>query len=352
MFVGSFIQVNNNGATGGQFYACTTLINSTLTKTIDWVLVDSSTKLPVPNLFVRILKSVNRFRKCVWHILFSKIDTVLLFTADGLSFYEKGLIGLIGKLFGKKIIVAPRSGFIIDNLKTPVFRNFMRIVYKNADLVLCQGSSWRTLFIENFPLISVDKFKTRLNWIDMNSTGQKGQSENTELIILFLGWVEKAKGVEDLIEAISLLKNKRIKLLVGGNGSYFDEAQSKVNNMGLNNNIKFLGWVGPEDKLQLFRKADLFILPSYFEGMPNAIVEALSWSLPVIATRVGGIPDMITDGVNGFLVEKGNPNQIAEKIDYLRERPDQVQNMSVKAKEMALVNHDIKGAVEFFKEIL
>jgi len=92
LFIGSFIKVNKDGGTGGQLFACTSLINSDLSQSIDWILIDSSTKIPIPGIFVRILKAINRLIKSIYHILFSKIDSLLVFSTHGIGILEKGLI--------------------------------------------------------------------------------------------------------------------------------------------------------------------------------------------------------------------------------------------------------------------
>jgi len=354
LFIGSFIKVNKDGGTGGQLYACTSLLESELSNYVDWILIDSSTKLPVPGFTKRVLKALKRIVRSIYHILFSKVDTLLIFTADGFSFYEKGAVALFGKFCGKKVIIAPRSGFIINDLKKKYSKKYMAYVFKKVNVILCQGQTWKDLFEDSFPKIDKSNFIIRRNWINTASykIKKKERTDKGVLSMLFVGWVDKAKGIEDLINSFSYFETEKVKLYIGGNGSYYEEARQLVKDKGLSERIIFLDWIGQEEKMRRFQMADVFILPSHFEGMPNAIMEAISAALPVIATNVGGIPDMIQEGVNGFLIEKEKPKQIAAKINCFLEDSSLLDKMAKESEALALKNHDISGAVNLFREIL
>jgi glycosyltransferase involved in cell wall biosynthesis len=84
--------------------------------------------------------------------------------------------------------------------------------------------------------------------------------------------------------------------------------------LGISDSVDFLGWVDGELKLKLLRDADVFVLPSYNEGLPMSVLEAMSWAKPVIATRVGGIPELITTGTNGILIDAGDQEQLSSAL--------------------------------------
>ena len=103
----------------------------------------------------------------------------------------------------------------------------------------------------------------------------------------------------------------------------------------LSGNVRFLGWVGPEQRDQILKEADIFILPSYNEGLPMAILEAMAWGLPIITTPVGGIPEVLIQGQNGLLVEPGNVNQLSKSIQYLMQDMALRQSMGKCSRETA-----------------
>jgi glycosyltransferase involved in cell wall biosynthesis len=134
--------------------------------------------------------------------------------------------------------------------------------------------------------------------------------------LLFLGRVGQRKGTFDLIEAFAALPaevRNRSRLTIGGDGEV-EKAQNLVRSLGLIDSINLPGWIGSEQRDVLLAKADVFILPSYNEGLPLALLEAMGWGLPAITTPVGGIPELVTHSQDGLLVTPGNIGQLTEAM--------------------------------------
>ena len=129
------------------------------------------------------------------------------------------------------------------------------------------------------------------------------------------------KGPDVLIKAVSILKQRGIncKLTWLGDGKFLDEIKKLSINCGVYNNVEFIGNVPSETVFQYLENSDLFVLASRTEGLPRAIVEAMSVGMPCVATRVGGIPELLEESV---LVEKDDEISLANKIQYLFENPD------------------------------
>jgi glycosyltransferase involved in cell wall biosynthesis len=145
--------------------------------------------------------------------------------------------------------------------------------------------------------------------------------------ILFVGTLARRKGVPELVEAMVGLREAgvdgwRLELVGSGNEAGEEEARSVsevVARSGLGRSL--LGPLQGPALRERLRSAQLFVLPSHSEGQPIGILEAMASSLPVVATRVGGIPDVVTDGVEGLLVDPGRPEQLAEALRRLIEAP-------------------------------
>ena len=137
--------------------------------------------------------------------------------------------------------------------------------------------------------------------------------------ILFVGYVVKRKGIEEIIEAASLLKERGIEFqlnVVGGTGNNYDlKTLEKRIPAELNKNIKFTGMIQDQYRLaQYYRDSDLFILPSYDEGFPRVLYEAMTFGVPIVTTFVGGIPYVMKDGVNCKKVEAADSRGLAEAM--------------------------------------
>jgi len=135
-------------------------------------------------------------------------------------------------------------------------------------------------------------------------------------VITFMGRLAPEKGLKYLFEAFSILRSKvkAAKLIIAGMGP--NERYLKVlsSQLGLEQDVKFLGYVSGHLKSSLLAATDVFVCPSIYEFLPIVNLEALAAGLPIVASRVGGIPDVVEDGVNGFLVPPRDPQALAETI--------------------------------------
>jgi glycosyltransferase involved in cell wall biosynthesis len=119
--------------------------------------------------------------------------------------------------------------------------------------------------------------------------------------------------------------------------------------------VEFIGWVTGEEKKRVLNGADVFILPSYNEGVPISILEAMSYGKPIIATNVGGIPEIVIMNKNGLLIDPGKPDQIEKAINTLLENPELVKEFGENSEKMIqkhLPHSVIKELEENYKSIL
>ena len=132
--------------------------------------------------------------------------------------------------------------------------------------------------------------------------------------VLFVGGMSKLKGEGDLIRALALAAKRAPQLRISLLGHGAEGVAALCDECGIRSHIEYLGPVPHAERAQFFRNADIFALPSYGEGMPMAVLEAMAAGLPVIATHVGGIPELITHGAEGFLIRPGDVQDLAERI--------------------------------------
>ena len=136
-----------------------------------------------------------------------------------------------------------------------------------------------------------------------------------EVRLLFVGSLIVRKGLHDLLEALVDTALKNVRLTVVGEGLYGPQLMEMSERLGLKDRTDWKGILPPAEVAALMRSSDILCLPSYMEGRPNAVNEAMASGLPVIATRVGGIPDMVEEGRTALLFEAGNIQQLAPMFD-------------------------------------
>ena len=126
-------------------------------------------------------------------------------------------------------------------------------------------------------------------------------------VVLFLGRIEPAKGIPELLDAFAGLRpGVPDALLVCAGEGDIEAAERQARRLGLGDAVRFPGWIDGEEKRAWLARAALFVLPSHAEGLPMSLLEAMAAGLPVVASAVGGIPDVVHDGVNGYLVAPGD----------------------------------------------
>lgn len=158
--------------------------------------------------------------------------------------------------------------------------------------------------------------------------------------ILFLGVLIKRKGTEDLLWAIKKLsdtgKLQNVRFAIAGTGPEEQNLKDLARALEIENVIDFLGWTEGEKKRQVLTESQILVLPSYNEGLPIAILEAMSYGMPVIATDVGDISSAVKDGVNGYLVKPGDIAALSDKINCLSSDKQLHKRFSIESKKTIL----------------
>jgi len=165
-------------------------------------------------------------------------------------------------------------------------------------------------------------------------------SSHKEKFCLFVGHLIKRKGVKYLLRALKIL-NDSVKCIIVGDGPEKNALRSKAKKLGLTN-VSFVGSISTRKLIELYSKAAVFILSSLSEGTPVSILEAMSCGCPVIAFSVGGIPEIIRNGINGFLIKPGDVRALANCIEVLINDSSLLRKLGENARSMMKKMYDWK----------
>jgi glycosyltransferase involved in cell wall biosynthesis len=159
--------------------------------------------------------------------------------------------------------------------------------------------------------------------------------EGREVQILTVAGLKKEKGLDYLIKAAEhvITVNPNVRFLIYGEGYLFERLESEIDSLNLRGKVFLAGSFTRNDLPGIMNTADIFVLPSITEGFPLSIVEAMAWGLPIAATSVGGIPELIEDGVTGLLCQPEDDNALAEIILTLVDNPLRSQALGDAAKK-------------------
>jgi glycosyltransferase involved in cell wall biosynthesis len=241
-----------------------------------------------------------------------------------------GLVGLaLGRVYNKPVVLMMYGAEVFVLKDNPL----LKFVIRNADHVICisEYTLKKTREVQEPkafsvipPGIDVRRFYKRSNTHQMQTRlGQLGIDFALPLVMALGKFIER-KGFEYLIQAIALLQpDGPVQLMIGGRGPLKQKLQQQAEKLGIQQRVTFLDYI-PDDELpSYYTLADVFVSPSVIdmrgdtEGLGMVLLEALACETPCVASKVGGIVDIIQDGVNGLLVQPGHPDQLAEKIRYL-----------------------------------
>lgn len=238
---------------------------------------------------------------------------VHIHTADYGTEKRKRIFARITKFFGKKLIIHLHSSDPQKSINGK-YKDLYNFSLYHADKILVLSYTWKEEVLKNFHLPK-DKIEILYNPCPKVEPSQIEEREN---YILFAGTLIIRKGYKDLINAFALISEKHPswRLKLAGNGN-IEEGKCLIKELGIENKVDFLGWVNGKEKDEVFRHSSIYCLPSYSEGFPMGVLDAWAYHLPVVTTPVGGLPDIVKDGVNSMIFTPGNIKELSEKLDRL-----------------------------------
>ncbi|MEH2416616.1 glycosyltransferase family 4 protein [Nostoc sp.] len=257
----------------------------------------------------------------LWMLIREEVDIVQLEISQRGSVLRQAIMALLAWVFHKPIIIHAHGSqfhvFYADLAKW--IQQLLSWVFCKCQRLIVLSESWRSFYIENLGL-KPEQVVVFYNPVKIPPEVPH-RSGSKKVNLLFLGRIGQRKGAFDLIEAFSLLptEDKSISSLIMAGDGDIEQARNLVTTLNLEDHIKLPGWIGSHKRDILLTEADVFVLPSYNEGLPLAMLEAMAWELPVIVTPVGGIPEIVTQSENGLIVNPGNTQQLSDAIKSLIE---------------------------------
>jgi glycosyltransferase involved in cell wall biosynthesis len=239
-----------------------------------------------------------------------------------LPFLRDSLFLIPARLARRKIIVHLHGGYFGQFYKqsSRAMRTFIRYALGKASVAIVLGEGVADAFDDILP---PERIRIVPNGIPDDFAKRVGHRNGRPTrTLLYLGALDAQKGVLDLLRALPKVKERVGALHVIFAGEWYSEraknaAEQMIQESGIGECLDFVGVVEPEQRRQLLDTTDILVLPSRNEGQPFVILEAMAAGLPVISTSVGCIPETVRDGIEGFVMEPGDIDGLAEKIELL-----------------------------------
>lgn len=264
--------------------------------------------------FKKILRTFLSFILFFYKAL--KYDVVHINTTlDNRSSCRDLLYGILSIVLRKKLVLQIHGGDIdrVTVFKFSLIKSLYKYVLKKSCNVLVLTKSQLNNIEKTF-LVSAKLIR---NYIPMPELPAKRKDVSGHFKILFLSRLENLKGIFELIEACAKLKSNGvlIELHIAGDGPHIQECRDLVNTLDVLDIVIFHGFVEGEEKRRLYLQSNIMALPSYAEGLPYSVLEALSYGVPVLVTPVGALPDILNDKEEAVFVDIKSIDSIVTRIN-------------------------------------
>lgn len=288
-------------------------------------------------------------------LLFSRPDIVHMHSSFGPSFY-RSLPFIYMASWAKKPMINHIHGADFDEFYVQASEKKKKLIkraYSKCAVLIALSAEWKErllrivpaekiAIIENYSILHEDALRDRL----------ERKSNNT---VLFLGEIGKRKGCYDIPAVVAEVVKAvpKVKFIIGGVGSQTDEQAVKAlfEKYGVSDHVVFPGWVRGDDKDRFLREADVFFLPSYNEGMPMSVLDAMGYGLPVVSTNVGGIPKIVHNGENGCCCEAGDTRNMAEGIITILSDRKALEKKSIKSFEIVMTGYSLDSHLKLIEDV-
>jgi glycosyltransferase involved in cell wall biosynthesis len=299
----------------------------------------------IPSLVRRInpVRDFFAFFSILWVLISEKPTIVHTHT------YKAGIIGCwAAKIAGVPVIVHTPHGHVFFGHFSPLVTRFFMMIEKITAFIIDRMVALSEGEREDYIAFSVSKpgkMVTIHSGVDVTrfmkarvkiEDKKKSLGVNTKgLVVGTIGWLLPIKGPMYLLKAMEIVwqTHPGIQLIYVGKGDLEEDVKKEAHRMGVFEKVTFLGW--RDDIPEIMQVLDIFVLPSLNEGMGRVLVEAMAAGRPIVASKVGGIPDLVKDGQNGFLVKPGDANDLSSAIKKLLNDKKVREEMGRKGRAMA-----------------
>jgi glycosyltransferase involved in cell wall biosynthesis len=256
-------------------------------------------------------------QRVAWQLATGNAPLVHIHMSSRASFWRKSAVTLLARAARRPYLLHMHGSEFMrfyQDESTPRVQALVRGVLERAALVLALSEEWRSNLLGICPRARVEILPNAV----AVPPHARLDAAGADARIVFLGRLGARKGTFDLVKAFAQIapRHPTARLICAGDGAVA-EIRALAQTLGVADRVETPGWVDRDASRAQLAGATLFALPSHAEGLPMALLEAMSWGLPVVTTPVGGIPQVVRDGETGLLVPAGDPAAIAAALDRL-----------------------------------
>lgn len=294
----------------------------------------------------KLLRAIAAIVRVFVYLLRGKRPLVHIHMSSRASFWRKAIVCMMARAARRPYIVHMHgSEFMVfhDSEAGPRTKAFISYILRHAVLVLALSEEWKQNLLRISPQAKVEVMPNAVPLPDL-ATRSAAPAEAPR--ILFSGRLGQRKGTFDLIRAFASIAPRfpQAHLICAGDGAV-SEVMALAKELGIAGQVTCTGWLDAQSLQRELASASLFVLPSHAEGLPMALLEAMSWNLPVVVTPVGGIPTVVRDGENGLLVPPGNPQALAAALERLLQDSTLRERLGAAARAAIVADYSLEALI-------
>jgi len=340
--------------TGGMASVVVNLCDSGLSRRCGLTVINNAkTTREGRPLLVGIGVQIRLLGRLVGRILRGRGQIVHVHTCSGFTFWRDCLHAAAARLLGAHVVLHVHGGRFEDFAAGlgRIARGAMRLAFEHVSAVIVLSEDW---------LCRLGPYAPRANWrVVPNGVPVPAKTAAVEIakpVFLFLGDLGEGKGVRDLVKAASIALRRGFDGRVDLAGREIelgqkDALEEYIRELGCETKVRLVGVLSGEPKAQALLSSACLVLPSYAEGLPMAILEAMACGLPIISTNVGAIPEVIREGVEGFLVDPGDVEGLADRMIRLGRDSQLRKRMGRAARKRAEQSYGLETMFERIMEV-
>lgn len=295
---------------------------------------------------IRTITMSKKYPTPWWNPIRNFLDLCHLIKAEKIQIlhthgYRANIIGLLVSALLRVPIVTTVHGWTIHTNSVKLYEYLDRFFLRFFDKIIVVSDSIKNTLLNS--RISAHKIEKIYNTVDcemvknnasLNEIRKRFHLSQSDKLVGAIGRLSKEKGIDYLLSAgIEIIaKYPDVKILIIGDGPERQNLETLAKQLRISKNVIFCGF--QENVTEFYHLIDIVVLPSITEGLPMVLLEALTYSKPIVATRVGGIPEVITNGKTGILVEPQNPSRLAEGIIRILKNPEEANRMASEGRKL------------------
>ncbi|HVP92273.1 MAG TPA: glycosyltransferase family 4 protein [Acidobacteriota bacterium] len=233
----------------------------------------------------------------------------------------------------------------------PITRILLRVVFFLADQIVVEAKN-------TIEWAGLGKYRDKISvsgarYVDSNFFSVKRELKNRRESVGFIGRLSPEKGIVNFVNAIPLISKElsEVGFLIGGVGPMLNEIEGKLRRNKCRDIVKLVDWIAHDELPEYLNELKLLVIPSYTEGLPTIMLEAMACGTPVLATPVGGIPDVIKDGKTGFILDDNSAESITRGVIRALNYPELLE-VTKSARALIESKYSYAAAVQRYETIL